>query len=297
MEALSLDKQFNSLEDGTFSSKQSPFQIYYKHYLDCEESEIYHFIFLHGAVEHHANHEDFFSHLRKKFKGKNIISTFDLIGHGLSGGPRSHVDDIEVYLQDALHFFEICKELKNEKNKKYILIGFSLGGLIGLSILLNKNKKIPLEFYKAIWISPCIKPSSWVPKVVVNMVRGLPIELQKIRLTNPIEGHDLTHSHKKAMKFNTDSLISKFVTIRMGLVIMEAAKKIAGLSYYLKTPSLFLISDNDKVVNSEAAKLFAYGVDKKYSKVVVYPEAKHDLLNENIAQSIYNEIEVFIKGK
>jgi alpha-beta hydrolase superfamily lysophospholipase len=107
-------------------------------------------------------------------------------------------------------------------------------------------------------------------------------------------GKDLTRDAERANDFDTDSLIPKFMTVRMAKEIVEACSKIVGQSYYLKIPSLFLISGEDKIVDSQSTLLFAHGVDKKMTHIIQYPDHYHELWNELDRNEIFKEMKLWI---
>ncbi len=118
-----------------------------------------------------------------------------------------------------------------------------------------------------------------------------------MRIPSLIGGKDLTNDPKRAMAFDGDRLISDFVTTGLVNEIYKACAQIMPYSYYLKVPTLFLVSGNDKVVNNEATELFIAGVDKNIAQALRYVDAKHDLLNETCARAVFQEIIDFINGK
>jgi alpha-beta hydrolase superfamily lysophospholipase len=88
-------------------------------------------ILVHGLGEHSARYAHVAAALNKI--GVNVYS-FDIKGHGLSGGPRAFVKDIAEYRADLTTIYN-----NTPKNLPIILLGHSMGGLIVADFLLQEN--------------------------------------------------------------------------------------------------------------------------------------------------------------
>ena len=292
----------HKIEDGVFpSSFRDNSHIYYKHYLPLKKlaskKKIVHVIFQHGMIEYHRRHDDLFDALRCHFGGEVIISVMDLFGHGLSGGHRGYIDKFETFTKDYLNFLEHCnKKFYQEKSREIttVMISRSLGSLVVLRTMTNQEYKIPFRVDSFIFSNPCIKPKIALPKTVFQFLSNLPDALSLVRVPLIYNAYDLSHDKEKAISFLHDHLISKSITIQLGVETANATKKINTLSYFIQTPSLFLISGDDRVVDAEKTKLFISGMDKKFVRTLNYPKMRHDILNETCRKDVFKEIIKFI---
>ena len=108
------------------------------------------------------------------------------------------------------------------------------------------------------------------------------------------KGIDLTRDPDRANDFDTDSMIPKYMSVRMAREVLDASNKIIGLSYYLRIPSLFLIAGLDKIVDPMSTVLFAHGIDKQLTTVIQYPEHYHELWNEIDRQDIFQTMKSWV---
>lgn len=296
-------KQLHSIEEGTFSSANIAFpsHIYFKNYLPPEglSKKFYHVIFQHGMIEYHKRHEELFDHLRKAF-GKNIlISAMDLYGHGKSGGDRGYIDTFDSFTQDFAAFVRICFDryyLEPDIEVVPIFISHSLGGLITLKTLADETIELPIQPKACIFVNPCMKPKIELPKEVSQFLENLPETLLKVRIPLIYDAYDLSQDQEKAKEFIGDHLISKSITIKLGVETIKACKDINSVSYFFNIPSLFMISGDDRVVEASKTELFYTGMDKKLAKKINYPTMRHDLLNETCRNEVFLEIINFIKA-
>jgi lysophospholipase len=193
-------------------------------------------------------------------------------------------------------FFHICHKRFYETHniEKTIFVSHSLGGLISLKSVSDELRELPFEIDSLVLVNPCISPKIEISKKIVNMVESLPETISKLRIPLIYNAYDLTHDDDAAISFMHDHLISKSVTIKLGLETILATRSINSLSYFFNYPCLFILSGDDQVVDNEKAELFITGMDKKLVKVKEYPGMKHDILNETCRNDVFKEIIKFI---
>ena len=289
--------ELHTIKDGSFDSHQEGAHIYFKQYFPKKKllKDAIHIIFQHGAVEYHKRHEEIFDILRERFGNRLVISCMDLVGHGLSGGSRAYVKNFEVYIQDFLRFTRVVQPIYEKHNLDTIVIGHSLGAMILLKTLIDYQSELSFPIKAAIFTNPCIRPKINLPSIVTKNIDHLSNKLGKLRLPSLYDGFDLTSDTARAVAFNNDQLNSNFITVKMGVEILKMSKQLTGLSYFLKVPSYFILSDNDEVVDVATTQLFITGVDKDLVSKSFYPGMKHDILNESCRRAVFQEIIDHIK--
>lgn len=248
-----------------------------------------HLIFVHGALAHSSRHSIMFDWMVRRSEGKLHIHAYDLVGHGLSTGPRAYVEDFSVYSSDFLKILEKLNSEFSEKN--FFLMGHSLGGLIVLKSMLEREQELPVWPKGIILSNPCIRPQQVVefPRML-DMVDSLSQHFPQFRLPRLLKGKDMAISPEAANQFETDPLIPNYITARMAREVWYAAEEVRSLSYFVKSPTLMLVSEFDKVVDLEAILLFARGIDKKWITVNNYKNTAHELLHENIRQKVWRDV-------
>jgi lysophospholipase len=236
----------------------------------------------------------------EKLGGQAIISAMDLAGHGKSGGHRAYISEFDNFSKDWLSFLNICHERfynKDEYEVETIIISHSLGGLVVLNTLTNQEYEIPFPISKLIFSNPCIAPSIELPGAIKRAVTKFPLAASKLRLPLIYGAYDLTHDNERAIAFIKDPLISKAVTVKVGIEILKACDKLIGHSYFFQHKSFFLLSGQDKIVDNSKADIFISGMDKSLVQLKKYPKMYHDLLNETCRTEVFDEIIKYIKKK
>lgn len=274
--------------------------IYCKHYFPIKKlaKNYTHIFFQHGLIEYHSRHEDLYDELRNHFGANTVISVMDLYGHGLSGGQRGYIENFENLTSDMITFFNESKDLvEDSEDVKRILIAHSLGGLISLRVLSDDVVKLPFKFDGLILTNPCISPKIDLPKKAIQLIENIPEVLSKVRIPLIYDAYDLSRDKAKAISFMHDHLISKAVTIKLAAEIKLATRDINSISYFFKTPTFFILSTDDRVVDNQKADLFITGMDKSLVKVKKYTGARHDILNESCRKEVFREIISYIEER
>lgn len=273
----------HSVEDFNIPSSDGASSLFVRHY--SQGTPNLHFIIVHGALEHSGRHQDLTNFLLKSYPDVSV-TVYDHIGHGKSGGTRAYLDSFKSYVDDLLVVGNFVEERKASEGK-VVICSHSLGGLITLTRILDSAYGWPHKLAGLIFSSPCIKVKMLLGATTEPIMNRLNKLSPRFRFPMIYRGSDLTRDSARANDFDTDSLIPKFITVRMTREIIEATNRVRGLSYYLKVPSLFLIAGDDCLVDPEGTTLFAHGVDKRLVQVIQYPKHHHELWNEIDRQDIF----------
>lgn len=287
------------LRDGTFASAVEGSHVSFKQYAYSakQNKKVRHVIIQHGAIEYHKRHMDLIEKILNTFKNSVVVSCMDLVGHGYSGGTRAYTDSIDSYVKDFLSFCAILSDLYHHHDVTDThIIGHSLGGMIAIRSVVDFQDQLSFPIDSLILTNPCIQTKLKLPGFAKDLIHNLSTTADKVRFPSMYVGKDLTRDIAKAKSFDGDHLISNFMTTGMINAVIKACANMMPYSYYLKTPCLFILSGNDKIVDNSATKLFIGGIDKSLVKVLEYVGAKHDILNETCASEVFQEIIEYIRN-
>ncbi len=249
-------------------------------------------LFLHGALGHGARHSEMFEWFIRRSEGRIAVHALDFVGHGLSSGTRAHVKQFRHWVEDALQVYTTLAP-----DGPVVLMGHSMGGLVALKTILEHEQRIPSAIGPLVLSNPCVRPMQVVdfPKIETAfnaMANHLPL----FRYPRVHRGVDLVNESEAANNFETDPLVPNFITAQMAREIWYASQEVRPLSYFIKRPVLFLVSDQDVVVDREATLLFSRGIDKQHVKVIEYQNVKHELLHETNRQQVWRDIATWLEA-
>lgn len=89
----------------------------------------------HGFGEHSGRYDEVVAALTEQ---RLLVATYDLRGHGRSGGERGHVLAFEDYVRDATALLdELRADAEFGRIERPALFGHSLGGLISTHLALS----------------------------------------------------------------------------------------------------------------------------------------------------------------
>jgi acylglycerol lipase len=247
------------------------------------------FIFLHGALAHAMREIPFFQWLIKKYHGEIRILAPDFVGHGESSGPRAYMESFNIFVED---FFQVLKYQHETSNQApFFVMGHSMGALTTIKASFeNPNRwlKQPIGF---IFSNPCIKPHQVVElPFAVEVLEKMSQKMPLLRLPRVHKGEDLVQHSIEANLFDTDHLIPHFMTTRMASEIIKASLSVRAMPYFYQYHCLFLLSDNDVVVDTQTTDLFIRAIDKKWTTVHRYLDTRHEVMHEHIQEKVWQDI-------
>ncbi|GEM_PF-702848 len=254
-----------------------------------------HFLIVHGAMEHSGRHQELVDFWLRSYN-EVAVTVYDHVGHGKSGGPRLFVPSFKTYVEDFLKVGSYIQTKNNDETKTFIC-AHSLGGLITLTCFLDSSYGWPYPMHGMMFSSPCIRAKLVLGPASVPLLEKLNLFISRVHLPMIYGGSDLTRDPARANDFDTDTLIPRSISVRMAKEVIDGCDRIRGLSYYLRTPSLFLIAGKDKIVDPESTTLFAHGIDKRITEIIQYPNHYHELWNEIDRQSIFETMKKWLEKR
>lgn len=242
----------------------------------------------------HGEHSESYHRLIKAFENdKWSFYGWDLRGHGRSDGRRGYVAQFDDYCQDYKIFLDMV--LKNEKVRQgpIVLLCHSMGALIELKTLL-RNPDIPCS--AIVVSSPLLGVSVPVPLYKSKGASVLNVILPQITMGNELTNDMLTRDPDVIREFEQDALRHTRISPGAFLGFLESFEYVRPRANQIKTPALFILAENDPVVSTPEAKAFYEKMGSTHKELYVYPDAKHELINDIIRQTVYADIKKFLDG-
>lgn len=209
------------------------------------------------------------------------LLTFDLRGHGRSGGKRGDTPSYN-------HFADDIDILLNQAAKKYpdtptFLYGHSLGGMLTLYYLI-KNKPV---INGAVVTSPGLRTMLDQQKVKVTALRILEPILPKLTIPNGLELEGLSRDESVVKNYIDDPLVHDHVSLRMGKGMIDTIDFIFANASKVDLPLLLMHGSGDRITYHHGSEEFAEKVNSKCT-LKIWDGLYHELHNEPEKDQVFD---------
>lgn len=243
----------------------------------------------HGQGEH----SNAYSRFIESFQTENWnIVTWDLRGHGHSDGRRGYVKNFEEYISD---FNMVVDDLvtTHKKEGPIVLFSHSMGCLIQELALVKQNRKtIRGQILSAPLFGLTVEVPEYKAKAATLLNRFMP----EITLGNELKYEMLTRDPQVIHEFEKDPHRHHKISSSAFLGMLDGFKKMETEAPYIDLPTLVIISENDPVVSTEAAKNIFTRLGSEEKTLKTYPHAKHELVNDIIRDDVFAFLKDYINS-
>jgi acylglycerol lipase len=236
-------------------------------------------LIVHGIAEHCGR----WDHVGVFFSERGYaVTSFDLRGHGQSGGVRGHVEHFSDFLDDIEG---IVKSGLVRTDLPWVLYGHSLGGFISTCYLAEDRPHPDAAVLSAPALAAEIPFATRVAAQVAGRV------LPRLALPNPIDLDHLSRDPSVGEAYDADPLVYQKATTRLALESFAAQDRIQHEIEAITTPTLVIHGSEDTLVPPAASAPLAKveSVDRK-----VYPGLRHELHNEPEQNQVLSEVAAWL---
>ncbi len=245
-------------------------------------------IIVHGVGEHSGR----YTFPVEYFVDKGIaFYGLDHRGNGKSEGKRGHVEKFSDYISDLKSFVDIVK--KREGEKRYFLLGNSMGGLIALRYI----EEYPEGIDGLIIASPLLKVEEEASKYKVFLRETFSKYLPKFIMTNEVDPYFLSHDREVVKKYINDRLVHNKVSARWLTEIIFAVKEAHEKANNIKLPILLMHAGSDKVVSVDGSREFFGKLGSEDKNLIIYKGAYHEIMNDIERNSVFSDMEKWLKPR
>lgn len=218
---------------------------------------------------------------------------WDLRGHGRSDGKRGYVQNFSDYCRDYQAFVD--KVLTDEKRPAgpVVLFCHSMGGLIQFKSILQ-NPPWLKQIAGQICSAPLLGLALPVPKFKSEGARLLNQILPSITLYNEIKNEMLTRDLDVIREFEQDSLRHNRISSGAFMGILDNIQNVTPQAKSITLPTLMIVSDKDPIISSEQARAFFDGLGSSRKEIFIYPNAKHELINDSVRHTVFQDIKKYL---
>jgi acylglycerol lipase len=259
-------------------------KIYYQAWLPEAECKAV-LLVVHGLAEHSGRYMNVVNHFVPL---GYAVYGIDHLGHGKSEGTRVYVERFTDYTDTLKIYFDMIRTWRPDK--PIVLVGHSLGGLIGVLYLLEHQD----ELAGAVLSGPLVKMAGDISPLVVFMGKLLSVLMPKAGLTALI-AEGISRDPAVVQAYVNDPLVyTGKITARLAGELVAATHCITAESAKITLPLLIVQGSEDKLVDPAGAKILYDTVRSTDKTLKIYEGFHHEVFNEPERAQVLGDVEAWL---
>jgi alpha-beta hydrolase superfamily lysophospholipase len=242
------------------------------------EGPRYEILLVHGLGEHSGRWDGFADSFNRH--GASVYS-YDLRGHGASGGDRVDVNEFADLHRDIA---AMATATVAASGRPWVLYGHSLGGLQCAGYLIEGYEPVP---NLAVLSAPAMVATRSVDNVLKVAASVLGRVAPGMSIENKITGEQLSRDPAVGEAYFADPLVQTQATTRFGKAAYGEQDALSSRLGDVTVPTLVIHGADDELVEPAASAGLARS-DSVTRKV--YPGIRHELHNEPEAPEILGDV-------
>ena len=241
---------------------------------------------VHGISEHAGRYQ----HVAEFLNGQKVtVIAPDLRGHGLSEGKSGHVASYEHWMQDLAVIEKMFRDIAAASPA--VLYGHSMGG----NLVLNYAMRSECGFDRLVATSPMIEPAFQPPWWKFALARTVGKFKPDLKVPTGLDDRQLTSDPEKLQAFRDDKLIKHYISVKLGLTLIESGKWLLQNTHRLRHPTLLMHGDADLITSHRKSSEFSEAVGKHCS-FQSWPGMLHEIHNEVGRDRVLDRIGRWVTG-
>ena len=238
----------------------------------------------HGLGEYSAR----YSHVATVLTSAGVaFHTYDLRGHGRSGGRRGHIDRYDRLLDDlALVHRKVAKDHEN-----VILYGHSLGAQITLNFGLRRKPRCAGLILASTWLFLAFRPHP-VKQAMAHLAAGV---WPTLAFRTGVRRHAVSRDLEFVESVEDSHLRHRIITARMFTEVSDAALYARSNARHLSLPLLMLHGGDDPVTDKDGTQRFFEECGSKDKEIRIYPGMLHETHTDIERDRVFADIVTWIE--
>jgi alpha-beta hydrolase superfamily lysophospholipase len=273
-------------EEGFFKGVRSA-RTYYQCWLPEGEARAT-LVVVHGLAEHGGRYMS----LVNCFAPLGYaVYAIDHFGHGKSEGPRTYVEQFEDYTHTLRIFTTMVAQW--QPDKPVILVGHSMGGLIGAVYLIEGQH----PFTGAVLSAPLVKMHGKVSPILVLLVKTLSSLMPRFRLVG-LDAESVSRDPDIVRAYAEDPLVyGGKTTARLAAELSKTIGRVAAEAGKITLPLLIVQGGADRLVDPDGSRMLydrASSIDKTLK---IYDGLYHEVFNEPERDVVLGDVKSWVEAR
>ena len=225
---------------------------------------------VHGLGEHSGRYSTWAGLLNQA--GYTVLS-YDLRGHGKSGGQRGHISSFDDYLKDTALLLDEAK--KRYPEAAQFLYGHSLGAIIVTNYVLRKKPQLNGVIVSGL----ANKTSLQEQKGKIILAKVLGSIVPKMSMSTGLVPATISKDPQVVEKYIHDPMVHNKASVGFAKASMDAINYDDQHAQEWELPVLFMHGELDKLGYADGSREFA-GKIKGDCTLKIWPGMYHEVHNE-----------------
>ena len=242
-------------------------------------------------VHGHGEHSGRYTHVAQAFtKAGYAMLSFDLRGHGRSGGARGHISSIDDYLQDIDSLLEQART--RYPGLPMILYGHSIGAVQTLNYCLRRKP----DLKGVVATGPSLHTSVEFQKIKVFMAKALGTLLPTVIIASSLKPSDLSRDQAVVQAYINDPLVHENMSLGFGKSMLEANRYALEHAAEFSLPLLLIHGKEDAIAFPSSSIEFAAPLKEKCT-LMLWEGLYHEVHNEPEKAEILNAMIIWMDAR
>lgn len=241
-------------------------------------------VIVHGIFEHLDRYDYLVDKLNNE--GYNVYR-YDARGHGRSEGKKGDLNKFDEFLVDLDYYINQIK--KEHPDKKIVLLGHSMGGLVATSYASLFNEKIDY----LVLSGACNK----TPKAA-KALKFIPTFVTALLKYKNALGKGVCGDEKVVEAYNNDPLVLKEGTMRlMKNAFINGCKLVNNNIANISVPTLIMHGEKDGIVVVDTGKWTYENLKVEDKTLKIYNDLYHEIFNEVSKDEVIQDVTNWLNKK
>jgi acylglycerol lipase len=242
---------------------------------------------VHGLGEHSGR----YVHVAQAFSNAGYaMLSFDLRGHGHSGGLRGHISSIDDYMQDIDSLFEQARS--RYPGLPVFLYGHSIGAVQVLNYCLRQKP----DLEGVIATGPSLHTAIEYQTIKVVMAKALGALFPKVTIASGLKPGDLSRDQAVIQAYINDPLVHDRASLGFGKNMLDANRWALEHAAEFPLPLLLVHGKEDVIAFPSSSIEFAAPLKEKCT-LMLWDGLYHEVHNEPEKAEVLNAMTIWMDAR
>lgn len=242
---------------------------------------------VHGLGEHSSR----YAHVAEALGREGfILFTYDLRGHGRSGGLRGHISSIKDFMQDIDVMFEQARQ--RYPGLPLFLYGHSLGGIQVLHYGLTRKPTVKGVIATSSGLRTALEKQP--AKIMAAKILGA--LLPKVTLPSGLDANAISRNRTVVDTYNADPLVHDKISLGLGRVMLGVTQWTLSHAGEFSLPLLLLHGKADEIAFPSSSIEFAAPLKEKCT-LMLWEGGYHELHNEPEQAEVFKAMALWMDAR